>query len=197
MKGTTAVFIGIFLLAIILPGYGSEEEEFEKALVVYYFGATNCGFCTAPENIEKIKKIKTDFSTRDKGLKAKFVMVCMDEDIKEGLKFIKKYGYWDEISIGGFYKNELALSVLNRARIPGVPHILVFQDTLTRERWNIPVLKERKLLVDLVGEKEIEAWIEEGYPLSYNRVSDPVSSSIIIKTMEFASYIGYKTGIEF
>jgi len=94
MKGTTAVFIGIFLLAIILPGYGSEEEEFEKALVVYYFGATNCGFCTAPENIEKIKKIKTDFSTRDKGLKAKFVMVCMDEDIKEGLKFIKKYGYW-------------------------------------------------------------------------------------------------------
>lgn len=197
MKGMSAVFIGIFLLAIILPGYGSEEEEFEEILVVYYFGATNCGFCTAPENIKKIKKIKTDFSAREKGLYAKFVMVCMDEDIKEGLKFIKKYGYWDEISIGGFYKNELALSVLNRARIPGVPHILVFQDTLARGRWNIPVLKKRMLLADLVGGKEIEDWIEEGYPLSSNKVSDPASSAVIIKTMEFASYIGYKTGIEF
>lgn len=197
MKGMSAVFIGIFLLAIILPGYGSKEEEFEETLVVYYFGATNCGFCTAPENINKIKKIKTDFSAREKSLYAKFVMVCMDEDIKEGLKFIKKYGYWDEISIGGFYKNELALSVLNRARIPGVPHILVFRDTLTRERWNIPVLKKRRLLVDLVGGKEIEDWIEEGYPLSYNKVSDPASSAVIIKTMEFASYIGCKTGVEF
>jgi hypothetical protein len=192
MKGTSAVLIGIFLLAIILPGYGSGEEEFEEVLVVYYFGATNCGFCTAPENIKKIKKIKTDFSMRDKGLKAKFVMVCMDEDIKEGLKFIKKYGYWDEISIGGFYKNELALYVLNRARIPGVPHILVFQDTLARGRWNIPVLKKRKLLVDLVGGKEIEDWIEHGYPLSNNKFPDFPSSTIIIKRMDFASYIGCK-----
>jgi len=197
MKGTSAILIGIFLLIIILPGYGWEEEELEEALVVYYFGATNYGFCTAPENIKKIKKIKTDFSKKYKGLNMKFVMVCMDEDIKEGLKFIKKYGYWDEISIGGFYTNELALYLLNRAQIPKVPHILVFQDTLATERWNIPVLKRRKLLVDLMGGKEIEDWIEEEYPLSYKKVPDSSLDMVLIKAVEFAFHISHKTGLEF
>jgi hypothetical protein len=91
----------------------------------------------------------------------------MDKDIEEGLKFIKKYGYWDEISIGNFYNNELALNYLNQTEIPGVPHVMVYRDLLViKEKLSIPIIKERKLLVDLVGGTQIASWINEGYPLN-------------------------------
>jgi hypothetical protein len=90
----------------------------------------------------------------------------MDENIEEGLKFIKKYGYWDEISIGKFYNNELALNYLNKTEIPGVPHVLVYKDILIKkEKVSVPIIKERKLLVDLVGGTQIGNWINNDYPL--------------------------------
>ena len=80
----------------------------------------------------------------------------MDEDIEEGLKFIKKYGYWDEISIGSFYYNELALNYLNKTEIPGVPHVMVYKDFLMKKKeMFIPIIMERKLLVDLAGATQI------------------------------------------
>jgi hypothetical protein len=90
----------------------------------------------------------------------------MDKDIEEGLKFIEKYGYWDEISIGAFYNNELALSYLNKTEIPGVPHVMVYKDSLIKkEKVSVPIIKERKLLVDLVGGTQIGDWINSSYLL--------------------------------
>lgn len=166
MKRAISMVIGFFLLITIYIGFGSTEYKSKEIYVVYYFGATSCGFCNRPDNIEKIKKIKIDFSKKHPNLNIKYVMVCMDKDIKEGLKFIKKYGYWDEISIGNFYHNELALSYLNKTEIPGVPHVMVYKDyLLKKEKFNIFIIKERKLLVDLAGSTQIRKWMDSGYPL--------------------------------
>jgi len=166
MKRAVSILVGFFLIFTIYVSLGFTQDKSKETLVVYYFGATSCGFCNVPENIEKIKKIKTEFSEKYKDSKIKFVMVCMDENIEEGLKFIQKYGYWDEISIGNFYNNELALNYLNNTEVPGVPHVMVYKDyLLKKERFSIPVIKERKLLVDLVGGTQIEDWINNGYPL--------------------------------
>ena len=166
MKKSISILVGFFLLFTIYASLGFTQDKSEETLVVYYFGATSCGFCNVPENIEKIKKIKTEFSKKYKDSNIKFVMVCMDENIEEGLRFIKKYGYWDEISIGKFYNNELALNYLNKTEIPGVPHVIVYKDLLfKREKMSVSIIKERKLLVDLVGGTQIGNWINNGYPL--------------------------------
>lgn len=165
MKSILAILAGMILIAAHFQNPELQKDQTEEVLAVYYFGATNVGFCTSPENIKKIKKIKKDLVARHKDIKLKFVMICLDENIEKGLKFIRKHGFWDEISIGSFFGNELALMYLNTAKIPELPHVLVFKDTLSAGKWNIPVLKDRKLLVDLAGKKQIEEWIKGEYPL--------------------------------
>lgn len=167
-----AVIMAVLLIfgAIVLDSETQSEtqkDKEEEVLVVYYFGATNIGFCILPENIAKIKEIKTDFPGKFEDSKIKFVMVCLDEDINDGLKFIKKYGFWDEISIGRAYHNELALFTLNRISTPEVPHIFVFKDRLSYGKWKLPVTKRRDLLVDLAGEERIDEWINKRYPVPY------------------------------
>ncbi len=167
MKVAVAVLIGSLILGNIVFDSHRQDIKSEEILVVYYFGATDFGFCTAPGNIKKIKRIKTDLSDKYGDNKIKFVMVCMDKDIKKGLKFIQKYGYWDEISIGSFYNNELALAALNISPVPEVPHIFVFRDVLSLGKWNLPLIRERTLLVDLAGGEQISEWILEALPIPF------------------------------
>jgi hypothetical protein len=169
MKRAISRVAVFFLLVTIYPAFGSTQNESKEVYVVYYFGATSCGFCNMPENIEKIKRIKIEFSEKYPDYNIKYVMVCMDRNIEEGLKFVRKYGYWDEISIGAFYNNELVLNYLNETEIPGVPHVMVYKDyLLKKEKFNIFIRKEKKLLVDLAGGTQIGKWIDSGYPL-YNK----------------------------
>lgn len=165
MKHKVSFFAGIVLTLFLISTVIAQKDKQQDFLVVYYFGATNIGFCTAPDNIEKIKKLKKDLPFEHENFRFKFVLVCLDENLDTGLKFIKKYGQWDEIAIGGSYGNELALNHLNTTELPSLPHILIFKDTLTSGRWNIPVIKRRRLLVDLAGEKQIGDWIDKGYPI--------------------------------
>lgn len=154
----------IILVLRITVAYSNEKNE--EKYVVYYFGATDCGYCNIPENIENVKKIKVEFSQKYIDKTVKYVMVCFDNDIEQGIKFIKKYGYWDEISIGQRYYNELSLQCLNKTKIPGVPHIIVYKDIYSSvSKWSIPVIKKRDILVDLVCGNEINEWIKNGYPL--------------------------------
>ena len=154
-----------FCLALVVPILPGAQDVPKETCVVYYFGATNCGYCNVPENIEKIKQIKNEFYKKYPNFDTKYVLVCMDRNIEEGLAFIKKYGFWDEISIGSFYHNELALNYLNKTKIAGVPHIIVYKDNYEIGEYSIPVIKDRKLVVDLVGASEITNWISNGYPL--------------------------------
>jgi hypothetical protein len=105
-----------------------------------------------------------EFSNIHKEFDVKFVLVCIDKDIEEGLKFINKYGYWDEISIGGSFHNELVLNYLDKAAIPGsMPHVIVFLDSY--ENDSVPIIKERKAIVDLAGVTKIKKWVNDNFPL--------------------------------
>ena len=171
MKGWPFFLLGIGLVFSLLSPLSAQRETQQEILVVYYYGSTNIGFCTTPENIEKIKRIKENLPLVYSDLEMKFVLVCLDEDVQEGLKFVRKHGIWDEISIGDAYRNEMALSTLNRAEVPSVPHLFVFKYTLGMNKWNIPLLRKKQQLVELSGEKQIGDWINEDYPLSTKRSS--------------------------
>ncbi len=66
MKRAISILVGFFLLFTIYASLGFTQDKSIETFVVYYFGATSCGFCNVPENIEKIKKIKTEFSKKYK-----------------------------------------------------------------------------------------------------------------------------------
>lgn len=169
MKHTSGITVGIFVAFFLISTVVGQNDTQQDVFVVYYFGATNIGFCTAPDNIEKIKELKKNLPIKHKDNPFKFVLVCLDENLETGLKFVKKYGQWDEVAIGASYANELALNHLNAASLPSLPHIFVFKDTLSSGRWNLPVIKKRRLLVELSGEKQIGDWIEKGYPFKFDK----------------------------
>jgi hypothetical protein len=153
----------VLLLFIFLTATFLYAGNGKQTLVIYYFGATNCGWCNTEECINSIKKMHQEFSNIHNEFNVKFVMVCMDTDINEGLKFISKYGYGDEISIGSHFHNELVMNYLDKTKIPGTPHIIVFRDLY--ENDSAPLIKKRKTIIDLVGVNKIKEWVENKYPL--------------------------------
>src|SRR6185369_11996876 len=118
----------IVVFAFLAPSARSQEKKAKDSIYsVIYFGSTDCYYCNIEKNISNISKMVTEIKDTYKQLNIKTTIVSMDKDIAEGLKFIEKYNEknWDEIAIGSFYKNELALAYLNNTKIPGVPHLVV------------------------------------------------------------------------
>ena len=142
------------------------QTEQKVVTTVFYFGGSDCAYCMQRENIENINKMRADLPVQKKDLSFKFVLVVMDKDLKQGMEYAKKYPRWDEISIGKFYDNELMLQHVNKTELPGVPDIMVYRDSLTIGKFNVPTIADRTLLVNVVGEKAIDTWIRNGYQLA-------------------------------
>ena len=139
----------------------------QNQLTVFYFGATSCGPCNRPEVIESIDKLRAEFDSVHPEYDTKFVMVVFDEDIETGLDFIKKYDYWDEVSMGSRYDNELSLDNLNKAEIPALPHILIYEETFEKVGdWGIEVRKNKTLVKEVLEGDEIVSWINSGMELN-------------------------------
>ncbi len=169
MKREYSVVLGLLLIGVFFLNSAAIKEENKGDIVFIYFASTQFGTCTDPESIERIKNIKTDFSEKYREAPIKFVMVCLDSDFDKALKFIKKHGHWDEISLGKSFSNELSLNLLNQSEIPKVPHIFVFRNRQEKGKWNLPLIKERELMVDLAGEEQIREWVERGYPFPFRK----------------------------
>jgi hypothetical protein len=159
-----ALSIFFFGQQTIIRAQGKKNEK-DSLYTVIYFGATDCYYCNIDKNISNISKMVNEIKDHYKGLNIKIMIVSMDKDIAEGLKFIEKYDTkkWDEISIGSFYNNELALTYLNKTKIPGVPHIVVIKHVTVNGDYNVPHTITDKVVVDLVGGTEIDKWLQDNY----------------------------------
>ena len=155
----------LLLLVLLLSASPAADQPDERAYVVFYYGATSCGPCSQPEVIESIDAIRAQFADAHAGVSAKLVMVVMDEDLDEGIAYLEKYEPWDEVSIGSHYRNEHALRHLNEREMPGIPHVLVFEDVYEEASYGTSVLKERALVAELLGADAIVEWAESGFPL--------------------------------
>lgn len=151
MRGKKLVIL-LFFCALPILSHGQN-------VTIFYFGESSCNYCNDPNFIKSIKKLKAKFNVFHKELDTKFVMVSMDKNISKGLKFVKKYGnYWDEISIGSFYHNELALANLNKLATPGVPHILIYKVFYKNAGYGTKLIAKKKILKNLVGASSIIKW---------------------------------------
>ena len=95
-------------------------------------------------------------------------MVVMDKSIEQGIKYLEKYEFWDEVSIGGHYSNEHNISYLNKQEVPGIPHILIFKDKLVEGGFGVTILEERGLLLKLMGADEIVEWVNSDFKIVSN-----------------------------
>ena len=132
---------------------------------VFYFGGSDCPHSTDPQNIANINAMRSKLPKVYPSTAFKFILVVMDSNLQDGIKFAANYPNWDELSIGNFYNNELMLAHVNQSAIPGVPHIMVYTDSLVIGRLGIPSIRKRTLLVDLVGESAIQKWTQRNYPM--------------------------------
>lgn len=156
----------LILLLVVPFLFESPVQHVEdKAYVVFYFGATSCGPCSRPEMVKSVNLIKSEFAQVHSDYATKLVMVVMDQDIAEGITYLEKYDSWDEVSIGSHYQNELVRHHLNTQEMPGVPHVLVFEDEYEEAKYGTSILKERQLVAALLGMEAIVTWTDSGFPL--------------------------------
>jgi len=130
----------------------------QNQLTVFYFGSTSCGPCNRADVIDSINLIESDFDSLHQNYTSKLVMVVMDKDLNDGFKYVQKYNLWDEVSIGSHYNNEHTLSYLNKKKLPGVPHILIFEDTFQDSNAGTKIINSRKLVYSVMGGDQIVEW---------------------------------------
>jgi hypothetical protein len=156
------------VLAIVLLPITIAFSQTSDSIVttVFYFGGSDCGYCVMERNVQNIKTMKEQLPSIYPARKFKFVLVVMDEDIQRGIKYSSKYPGWNELSIGMFYHNELMLAHVNKTKLPGVPHIMIYEDSFAIGDYNVPTISKRKSIVELVGANAIDEWIKDGYKLA-------------------------------
>lgn len=149
-------YVKTSLILILL--FSSASVLAQEQLTLFYFGATDCGPCNRPDVIKSIDKIRANFDSLHPDFKTKLVMVTMDEDMDEAIKYIKKYKYWDEVSMGSRYHNELILAHLNTSEIAGVPYIMIFKDSFEDRDNGTQIIKSRVPVKKIMGGGSIVAW---------------------------------------
>lgn len=157
------MFMKVFFTSLFL--FCSASSFAQNQLTVFYFGASDCGPCSRPEVIQSINKINAEIDSVYKNSNVKLVMVTIDSNRKEAIKYITKYDSWDEFSMGSRYKNELAMSHLNEAEIPGLPHIIISEDEFAESGYGTTTLKQRRHVKSIMGGVEIVGWVNSGMKL--------------------------------
>lgn len=139
----------------------------EQIYLVYYVGASSCGFSSRDEVVDAISKLPRGFENVH-DMPTKFVFAAMDEMVEDGLAFMQRHNaeQWDEVSLGARYNNETLLHNFNsEVSTAGTPHIIVFEDTYRFDEYNIPHLEQRKQVHNIFGAEAVVDWIENDYPL--------------------------------
>lgn len=104
--------------------HGKPRDAVQDRLVLYYFGASDCPPCNAPQNIELLKQVKARLPGAHPDLLVKTVLICLDHDFERAREFAAKYGAWDEISVGSVWFNELTQHYLAKSKANVIPHVL-------------------------------------------------------------------------
>lgn len=150
------LIFSVILLLVSSPLFSQEQ------LTVFYFGASDCGPCNRPEVISSINQINAEFDSLHQNINVKLVMVTIDNDREEAIKYINKYDSWDEFSMGSRYNNEHTISYLNQMEIPGLPHIVIYKDLLADSDYGTKSIQSREFVKNIMGGVDIVKWVNSG-----------------------------------
>jgi hypothetical protein len=176
-KAGFRIFVVLFL-SHYAPMYGQQEDPLgaykwkavpnqstTDRLVFYYFGASDCAPCIQAENVKAIRGAKEQAARKHPEFVTVSVGVSFDTDYNAGLAFLKKYGEWDEISIGGGFYNQLWLQSAPPSSMAAIPHVLIFldRDGYSQQRYHYTA--KRTLVGEYMDFIALQEWIARGCPL--------------------------------
>lgn len=137
-------------------------------LVALYIGSSDCGACQRPELKAALETMKSGLQKRAVASGSSFAVigVALDWSPTEGFGFLQGSGAFDEMWTGGNWANMGALRYIwtDTTATPGMPQVIVLRRTIGVGAKRLSVTPER-ILVRLVGDSEIEAWVRRGLPL--------------------------------
>lgn len=149
------------------PSYSSVSGE---EVVMVYFGAMSCGFANDPALPEMVEQIKVGLQQKAVAEGASFsaIGVAVDLQVTEGIKYLSKFGVFDEIMTGrkwrGFGARLFFRELLSG--VPATPQVLVYKQDVEMVGTTYLVFNEQ-VLVRKTGIGQIENWIEQGLPVPY------------------------------
>lgn len=150
-------------------------------LLLVFIGSSTCKYSSAADLAEMVEgaKMKVAAEAKQRGVGYKVIGVAIDSDFRRGVHFLKRFGYFDEVTSGsGRFNTAFVKYVYDE--MPGeaaTPQILVIERSITEKDGDVSVSEER-LLRRVRGRAAIGRWTEGGAVLPTASVvaGVPVSS---------------------
>jgi hypothetical protein len=132
-----------------------------EELVFVYISAEWCGFCSEPESVESVKSLKTMVKSKADSLGIGFLAIgiSLDWEVDTGYQHLKKFGAFDEISVGSNWFGIGGLKYLFDD-IPGrqgIPQILI-----TKRIYDADVMEDGRIRNKKGVKEEVELIREIG-----------------------------------
>jgi len=139
----------------------------EQVLLVFV-GSSACRFSSVPELPDAVEdaKMKVAAEAKRRGTGYKTIGVSIDSDFRRGVDYLKRFGYFDEVTAGNGHYNSAFVKYVYED-LPGdaaTPQILVIQRNVTEKDGDVSVTSER-LLRRLRGVAAIKEWARGGAAL--------------------------------
>ncbi len=148
------------------PGSGLSPGE---ELAIVFVGSSACAWSNRPELTKIVRNLKTTLAARAAAAGIGFAAVGVARDLvaERGIAHLEKFGRFDEVMSGrGWANTGIQKYLYDGMPGPGAtPQILVVARSVEYATGHVTVVDER-VLVRIVGLKEITAWADEGAPLA-------------------------------
>ena len=140
-----------------------------KEVVMVFVGNSTCraskekGF---PDAFERAK-VAAARRARAEGKQFRVIGVALDIDPEVGLAFLRRFGKFDELTLGGNWMNQDAVRYIWRDMPyrPSVPQVVLLEREIVKGKTVVTVSPEREVR-RLTGSDEIRRWGEAGAPFT-------------------------------
>ncbi len=131
--------------------------------VAIFIGSSTCGAAEDDRVVKGLPILWADLArgAREKGMSFSTIGIAVDWRVSDGMGFLQKLGWFDEVMTGRNWLNQGAYRFIfsDLAGPSSVPQILLIERDIDPTQGTVQVLAER--IVDRkVGLTEIVAWIE-------------------------------------
>jgi hypothetical protein len=140
-----------------------------KELVLVFIGSSSCGADRVPGFDHTIEQMKVAIAERasHSGYRLDVVGVALDWGVKDGLRFLSRYGSFDEVMIGRNWLNAGVIQFIWNDLPKGpvaLPQVLVLRRRVGVRNASIEV-GPSEFLYRAMGTKEIIRWVSDNVPI--------------------------------
>ncbi len=153
-------------------------------LVMIYLGAASCAWSNAegmPGLVERVK-VELHAKAAARGWAFEAVGIALDWDVEQGLKHLRKFGEFDEVSAGRNWDNSLALRYFGAhvTEPPSTPQVIAIHRIVTPANFRDgPFVLEttgEEVLFRVAGGVELKRWVRNGIPVPMGALQSRVGA---------------------